>query len=54
MFTLQELQIIRAALDGITIKGADAKFLAQLQIKAEQLLIEANKPKEEVDQKTKK
>lgn len=48
MFSLPELQLLRAGLDVITIKGADAKFLAQLQTKVEQLLEEASnseKPK---------
>jgi hypothetical protein len=38
MYTIPELQLIRAGLDSIMIKGADAKFLAQLQIKIEQQL----------------
>jgi hypothetical protein len=37
-FSLPELQLLRAGLDAITIKGADAQFLAQLQIKIEQQL----------------
>lgn len=51
MFTLPELQLIRAGLDHITIKGADSKFLTQLQLKIEQLLnepdkiVESQKPK---------
>jgi hypothetical protein len=44
MFSLPELQLLRAGLDVITIKGADAKFLAQLQTKIEQLLEEASHP----------
>jgi len=40
MFTLAELQIIRAALDHISIRGADAKFLAQLQFKVENTMQE--------------
>lgn len=39
MFTSQELQIIKAALDSITIKGSDAKVLAKLQIKVEEFLL---------------
>jgi len=38
MFSLPELQLIRAGLDSLTIRGADAKFLAQLQIKIEECL----------------
>ena len=33
MYDTNELGLIRSALDSITIKGADAKFLAQLQVK---------------------
>jgi len=47
-FSLPELQLLRAGLDAITIKGADAQFLAQLQIKLEQQLtqppVEKTKP----------
>jgi hypothetical protein len=39
-FSLSEFQLLRAGLDTITIKGADAQFLAQLQIKIEQQLQE--------------
>lgn len=38
MFTLPELQVIRMSLDHITIKGSDAKILAELQFKIEALL----------------
>ena len=38
MFTINELQFIRGALDIVTIKGADAQFLAQLQLKIEKEL----------------
>lgn len=51
MYTLPELQLLRAGLDVIAIKGADAKFLAQLQIKVEQQLQEASQP--EVKSKSK-
>jgi|LakMenEpi03Aug12_release.lakeMendotaPanAssembly.Ray.scaffolds.fasta_scaffold6581792_1 hypothetical protein len=51
MFSLPEYQLLRAGLDAITIKGADAQFLAQLQIKIEQelqqlsqLSVEKSKP----------
>jgi hypothetical protein len=40
MFETPELQLIRAGLDSLTIRGADAKFLAQLQIKIESQLNE--------------
>jgi hypothetical protein len=38
MFALPELQLIRAGLDSLVIKGADAKFLAQLQFKIEKII----------------
>lgn len=44
MFSLPELQLIRAGLDSITIKGADAQFLAQLQIKIEKQLHDLSNP----------
>jgi len=44
MYSLPELQLIRAGLDTITIKGADAQFLAQLQIKIEQQLHDLSNP----------
>ena len=44
MFSLPEYQLLRAGLDAITIKGADAQFLAQLQIKIEQELIQLSQP----------
>ena len=50
MYSIPELQLLRAGLDAITIKGADAKFLAQLQIKLEQQL---DPPKEDPKPKTK-
>jgi hypothetical protein len=43
-FSLPEFQLLRAGLDTITIKGADAQFLAQLQIKIEQQLQELSDP----------
>lgn len=45
MYELPELQIIRAALDIITINGADAKFLARLQEKVEANIAELSNPK---------
>ncbi len=44
MFTLPEFQLIRAGLDSITIKGADAQFLSQLQTKIEQQLQQLSQP----------
>jgi len=39
-FTPNELNFIRQSLDLVTIKGTDAKFLADLQLKIENELIE--------------
>jgi len=51
MYNLPELQLIRAGLDAITIKGADAQFLAQLQLKIEQQLTKlAHTPEEKPKQ----
>jgi hypothetical protein len=44
MYDLPELQLIRAGLDTLTIRGADAKFLAQLQQKIEDQIINASAP----------
>ena len=53
MYTLPELQLLRAGLDSITIKGADAQFLAQLQIKIEQQLQQASQPPVEKNKQSK-
>jgi hypothetical protein len=39
MFTIAELTLMRQALDVITITGKDAQYVAQLQLKIEQLLV---------------
>ena len=39
-FSFNELQFLRQSLDLVTIKGTDAKFLASLQIKIENELVE--------------
>ena len=44
MYELPELQLIRAGLDALTIRGADAQFLAQLQIKIEEQIKQASMP----------
>lgn len=44
MYDLPELQLIRHALDVITIKGSDAKLLASLQTKIENELSSKSKP----------
>jgi hypothetical protein len=41
-FTQLELQIIRQSLDVIQLNGKDAKFVASLQNKIENVLIEIN------------
>ena len=52
-FSLPELQLLRAGLDVITIKGADAQFLAQLQIRLEQQLQQLSQPSEEKSKSSK-
>lgn len=44
MFELKDLQLIRIALDHITIKGADAKTLSSLQNKVENELFNLQSP----------
>ena len=44
MYNIPELQLIRHALDVITIKGSDAKLLASLQTKIEDELNSKSKP----------
>ena len=44
MYDLNELKLIRVSLDSVTIKGADAKFLANLQIKVEQEMEKLSQP----------
>lgn len=39
-FSFNELQFLRQSLDLVSIKGTDAKFLANLQIKIETELVE--------------
>jgi len=39
-FSFNELQFLRQSLDLVSIKGTDAKFLASLQIKIENELVE--------------
>ena len=53
MFDIPELQLMRAGLDAITIKGADAKFLAHLQLKVEQQIQDAMQPPKPVKEATK-
>jgi hypothetical protein len=52
--TLNELSVIRQALELVTIGGKDAKFLASLQIKIEQEIIEAQQLLQQEETKKKK
>ena len=50
MFELNELQVLRNSLNTIDIKGSNAQYLANLQIKLEQEILrieEAEKKREE-------
>tara|TARA_R110000796_G_C14234616_1_gene396444 strand:+ start:245 stop:460 length:216 start_codon:yes stop_codon:yes gene_type:complete len=50
MFDKNELQVLRSSLDTIDIKGSNAQYLANLQIKLEQEILrieEAEKKREE-------
>ena len=50
MFELNELQVLRSSLNTIDIKGSNAQYLANLQIKLEQEILrieEVEKKKEE-------
>ena len=50
MFELNELQVLRSSLNTIDIKGSNAQYLANLQIKLEQEIFrieEVEKKKEE-------
>lgn len=49
--TPQELSFIRQSLDLVTISGKDARFVADLQIKVENEMIEIQKMKEQVKSK---
>jgi len=44
MYDIPELQLMRHALDVITIKGSDAKMLAKLQTKIEAEMSLKSKP----------
>jgi len=50
MFTTVELQLMRQSLDVITISGKDAKTVANLQIKLEQLLQEEFEKQQQLQQ----
>ena len=44
MYDLQETQLIREAINHITIKGSDARFVANLQVKIEKQLEKLSTP----------
>jgi len=44
MYDLNELKLIRASLDVVTIQGKDAKYMANLQLKVEKHIEELSKP----------
>lgn len=44
MFDINELSIIRQSLDVISIAGKDAKYIATLQVKIEELLEQLSQP----------
>ena len=50
MFTLIELQLMRQSLDVITIVGKDAKTVANLQTKLEQILEEETVKQQQLQQ----
>ena len=50
-FTHNELAFIRQSLDLVTISGKDAKFLANLQVRIENELIQIEQMKREEEQK---
>ena len=50
MFTLIELQLMRQSLDVITIVGKDAKTVANLQTKLEQILEEETIKQQQLQQ----
>jgi hypothetical protein len=49
--TQNEIAFIRQALDLVTVSGKDAKFLAGLQVKIEQELIDIEAQKRKEDEK---
>ena len=44
MYDLREIQLIRESLEHITIRGADAKFVAGLQVKIEKQIQKLSLP----------
>lgn len=49
MYDLQETQLIQEAINYITIKGSDARFVANLQIKIEKQLQKLSTPPKQKD-----
>ena len=50
MFNLIELQLMRQSLDVITIVGKDAKTVANLQTKLEQVILEETEKQQQLQQ----
>ena len=50
MFNLIELQLMRQSLDVITIVGKDAKTVATLQTKLEQVILEETEKQQQLQQ----
>ena len=47
MYDLPELQLLRAGLDALTIRGADAKYIADLQTRLEQEILKLSNSQQE-------
>lgn len=54
MFTLQELIVLRSSLEHIQILGKDAKAIASLQTKLEELVAQKEQAKNEITPQGKK
>ena len=47
MLTLQDLGVLRQALDSVTITGKDAKYIADLQTRLEQEILKLSNAQQE-------
>ena len=54
MFTLQELVVLRSSLEIIQILGKDAKAIAALQTKLEELVVQKEQAQHETTSQSKK
>jgi hypothetical protein len=54
MFTLQELIVLRSSLEHIQILGKDAKAIASLQTKLEELVAQKEQSQNEITPQSKK